>query len=273
LYQFRYNESFAMRRSRVLGCLLAALMLAPSLPAAAQSGGVLVFAAASLKTALDDIVQQWRAETGKAARVSYAGSSALARQIEQGAPADLFISADSDWMNYLADKNLLKPATRGDLLGNRIVLIAAKDDKSMLTIAPGFALAGALGDNRLAMANVEAVPAGKYGKAALESLGVWNAVEQKIAQTDDVRAALRLVARGEAPFGIVYATDAAADPAVRVVDVFPAGSHPAIVYPAAVVASSKTPDAEAFLAYLRSAKAKPLFDRQGFAPARAYIAP
>lgn len=264
-------------RRRLLGCLLAAVMVLPSLPASAQSEGVLVFAAASLKTALDDIVQQWRAETGKTARVSYAGSSALARQIEQGAPADLFISADSDWMNYLAGKHLIKPATRGDLLGNRIVLIAGKEDKTALAIAPGFALAGALGDNRLAMANIAAVPAGKYGKAALESLGVWASVEKKLAQTDDVRAALRLVARGEAPLGIVYATDAAADPSVRIVGVFPAGSHPAIVYPAAVNASSRNPDAEAFLAYLRSAKAKPLFEAQGFAvldaPARAYTAP
>ncbi len=252
-----------MRCSRILGCLLAALMLAPSLPAQAQD--VLVFAAASMKTALDDIAAQWRAETGKGVKVSYAASSALARQIEQGAPADLFISADSDWMNYVAGKTLIKPATRGDLLGNRIVLVAAKGDKTALKIAPGFALAGALDNHRLAMANVDAVPAGKYGKAALQSLGVWGAVEQKVAQTDDVRAALLLVSRGEAPFGIVYATDAAADPAVRVVDVFPADSHPAIVYPAAVVASSKNRDAEAFLAHLRSAKAKPLFERQGFA--------
>jgi len=253
-----------MHRRRILAWLLAALLLAPVSPAFAQSNEVLVFAAASLKTALDDIAKQWRAETGKTAKVSYAGSSALARQIEQGAPADLFISADSDWMNDLAGKNLIKPATRADLLGNRIVLVAAKDDKTALKIAPGFDLAGALGNNRLAMANVDAVPAGKYGKAALESLGVWPSVSAKVAQADDVRAALLLVSRGEAPFGIVYATDAAADPGVRVVDAFPADSHPPIIYPGAVLASSKTPDAEAFLAHLRSAQAKPLFERQGF---------
>ena len=252
-----------MRRRGILGFLLAGLMLAPSLPA--QSQDVLVFAAASMKNALDGITKQWQSETGKGVKVSYAGSSALVRQIEQGAPADLFISADSDWMNYLAGKTLIKPATRVDLLGNRIVLVAAKDDKTALTIAPGFDLAGALKNDRLAMANVDAVPAGKYGKAALEKLGVWGALEKKVAQTDDVRAALLLVSRGEAPLGIVYATDAAADPSVRVVDVFPLDSHGPIVYPAAVLARSKNAAAEAFLAHLRSAKAKPLFEKQGFA--------
>lgn len=244
---------------------LVALQLAPVQPAAAQSKDLLLFAAASLKTALDDIATQWQSETGKSVKMSYAGSSALAKQIEQGAPADLFLSADSDWMNHVAGKNLIKPATRADLLGNRLVLIAAKDDKTTLKIAPGFDLAGALRTDRLAMANVAAVPAGKYGKAALEKLGVWAAVEKKFAQADDVRAALLLVARGEAPFGIVYATDAAADPAVRVVDVFPADSHAPIVYPAAVLAASNHPDAEAFLAHLRSAKARPLFEAQDFA--------
>jgi molybdate transport system substrate-binding protein len=234
-------------------------------PVQAQSSEILVFAAASMKTALDDIAKRWQSETGKAVKVSYAGSSALAKQIEAGAPADIFVSADSDWMTYVAGKTLIKPATRVDLLGNRIVLVAAKDDKTTLKIAPGFDLAGALKNDRLAMANVASVPAGKYGKEALEKLGVWGTVEKKVAQTDDVRAALLLVSRGEAPFGIVYATDAAADPAVRVVDVFPTDSHPPIIYPAAVLASSKKPDAEAFLAYLRSAKAKPLFEKQGFA--------
>lgn len=254
-----------MRRRRILQSLLVALMLAPTAPVTAQSNDVLVFAAASLKSALDGIAKQWQSETGKAVKVSYAGSSALAKQIEAGAPADIFVSADTDWMNYVGGKNLIKPATRVDLLGNRIVLVAAKDDKATLKIAPGFDLAGALGNDRLAMANVAAVPAGKYGKEALEKLGVWAAVEKKVAQADDVRAALLLVSRGEAPFGIVYQTDAAADPGVRIVDVFPLTSHAPIVYPGAVLAASKTPDAEAFLAYLRSSKAKPLFETQGFA--------
>lgn len=259
-----------MLRRRFCTCA-AAILLGGALvasgaiqPVQAQSKEILVFAAASMKTALDDIVQQWRAETGKTVKVSYAGSSALAKQIEAGAPADIFISADSDWMNYVAGKSLIKPATRADLLGNRIVLVAAKDDKTTLKIAPGFDLAGAMKNDRLAIANVASVPAGKYGKEALETLGVWAAVEKKVAQADDVRAALLLVSRGEAPFGIVYATDAAADPAVRIVDVFPLNSHPPIVYPGAVLAASRNTDAEAFLAHLRSAKAKPLFEKHGF---------
>ncbi len=243
---------------------LAALLALSSLPAVAQTNEVLVFAAASMKTALDDIAKQWQVETGKSVKVSYAASSALAKQIEQGAPADLFISADSDWMNYVAGKSLIKPATRVDMLGNRIVLVAAKDSKVSLKIAPNFDLAGALGSDRLAMANVESVPAGKYGKAALETLGVWGAIAKKVAQADDVRATLLLVSRGEAPLGIVYQTDAAADANVKIVDAFPTDSHPAIIYPAAVLASSKNADAEAFVAYLRSAKAKPLFEKQGF---------
>lgn len=243
------------------GALLAS---GTSKPLQAQSNEILVFAAASMKTALDDIAKQWQSETGKTVKVSYAGSSALAKQIEAGAPADIFISADSDWMNYVAGKNLIKSATRIDLLGNRIVLVAAKDDKTALKIAPGFDLAGALKNDRLAMANVASVPAGKYGKEALEKLGVWGAVEKKVAQADDVRAALLLVSRGEAPFGIVYQTDAAADAKVRIVDVFPPTSHAPIVYPASLLAASKNADAEAFLAYLRSAKVKPLFEQQGF---------
>ncbi|MFN4283948.1 MAG: molybdate ABC transporter substrate-binding protein [Alphaproteobacteria bacterium] len=251
-------------RRRILAACLAAALCWPA-AAEAQARDVLVFAAASLKTALDDVAGQWRAETGKAVRISYAASSALARQIAQGAPADLFVSADADWMDYVAGQGLVRAGTRGDLLGNRIVLIAGKNDARALKIAPGFDLAGALGNDRLAMADVAAVPAGKYGKAALDSLGVWPSVERKLAEADDPRAALRLVARGEAPFAIVYATDAAADPAVRIVDVFPADSHPPIVYPAALLAASKNPDADAFLAHMRSAKAKPLFERQGFA--------
>jgi molybdate transport system substrate-binding protein len=251
---------------RGLAAVLAAAILAPfaGLPAAAQSKPVVVFAAASLKNALDDIAGQWTKETGKQTKISYAGSSALAKQIESGAPADIFISADLDWMNHVAQHKLIKPDSRANLLGNRIVLIAGKDSKAEAKIGPGFPLRKLLGDGRLAMADVNAVPAGKYGKAALEALGVWASVQDRIAQAENVRAALLLVSRGEAPLGIVYQTDAAADPKVRIVDAFPDNTHPAIVYPIALLASSANPDAAAFVAYLKSPKAQPLFEKQGF---------
>jgi molybdate transport system substrate-binding protein len=233
-------------------------------PAAAQTKDLLVFAAASLKNALDDISAQWQREAGKKIAISYAASPALARQIEQGAPADIFISADLDWMDYVQQRNLIKQDTRSNLLGNKIVLIAPKNSNASLKIAPGFNLSGALGSGRLAMADTKAVPAGKYGKSALEALGVWASVQDKVAQAENVRAALLLVSRGEAPLGIVYETDAAADPNVKIVDAFPANTHPAIVYPVAITAASGNPDATAFLAYLKSAKARPLFERQGF---------
>jgi molybdate transport system substrate-binding protein len=236
----------------------------PQAPARAQGGDVVVFAAASLKNALDAINEQWQKETGKKATISYASSPALAKQIEQGAPAQMFISADLDWMDYAASKNLIKPDTRSNLLGNRIVLIAPKDKAQTVEIKPGFDLAKIVGDGRLSMANVEAVPAGKYGKAALEKLGVWDSVSAKIAQAENVRAALLLVSRGEAPAGIVYQTDAAADAGVKIIGTFPENTHPPIIYPIALTASATHPDAAAFLAYLKSAKAKPLFEAQGF---------
>ncbi|HEX2338795.1 MAG TPA: molybdate ABC transporter substrate-binding protein [Hyphomicrobiaceae bacterium] len=233
-------------------------------PAVAQGGDVLVFAAASLKNALDAINAQWQRDTGKKATISYAASSALAKQIEQGAPAQLFISADLDWMGYLAGKNLIKPETRSNLLGNRIVLIAQKDKARPVEIKTAFDLAKILGDGRLSVANVDSVPAGKYGKAALEKLGVWESVSGKIAQAENVRAALLLVSRGEAPVGIVYQTDAAADPNVAIIGTFPADTHPPIIYPIALTADATHRDASAFLEYVRSAKAKPLFEAQGF---------
>jgi molybdate transport system substrate-binding protein len=240
-----------------------AFALAPY-QAAAQSGEVVIFAAASLKNALDDISAQWQKDTGKKAAISYAASAALAKQIEAAAPADLYVSADLDWMDYLQQRSLIKAGTRSNLLGNRIVLIAAKDSKITTTIVPGFNLAGLLGSGRLAMADVAAVPAGKYGKASLEALGVGASVQDKIAQAENVRATLLLVSRGEAPLGIVYQTDAAADPNVRIVGAFPENTHPPIIYPVALTASSKNPDAVSFLAYVKSAKAKPLFEKQGF---------
>ena len=233
-------------------------------PARAQGGDVVIFAAASLKNALDAINAQWQKETGKKAVISYAASSALAKQIEQGAPAQIFISADLDWMDYLAKKNLIKPDTRSNLLGNRIVLIAPKDKAQAIEIKAGFDLAKVLGEGRLAMANVDSVPAGKYGKAALEKLGVWASVSGKVAQAENVRAALLLVSRGEAPAGIVYQTDAAADANVKIIGTFPEDTHPPIIYPIALTASAANPDAAALLAYVKSAKAKPLFEAQGF---------
>jgi molybdate transport system substrate-binding protein len=251
---------------RALGLAAALLAFAaqPTPVRAQSSGDIVVFAAASLKNALDAVKGQWQKETGKKATISYAASSALARQIELGAPAQMFISADLDWMDYLAQKNLIKAGTRSNLLGNRIVLIAPKDRAQPVDIKPGFDLARVLGDGRLAMANVDSVPAGKYGKAALEKLGAWHAVSGKVAQAENVRAALLLVSRGEAAAGIVYQTDAAADPNVKIVGTFPENTHPAIIYPIALTTNADHPDAAALLAYIKSPRAKPLFEAQGF---------
>src|SRR5262245_18119008 len=238
-------------------------MLFVTLPSRAGDN-VVVFAAASLKNALDNINATWKADAGKEVTISYAASSALAKQIEAGAPADIFISADLDWMKYLSDKKLIKADTETKLLGNRIVLIAPKDSKAETTIAPKFDLAGLLGDSRLAMGDVKAVPAGKYGKAALEALGVWPSVEGKTAQAENVRAALKLVSTGEAALGIVYQTDANAEPGVKVIGTFPEDSHPPIVYPVALTAASKNADAAEFVKFLQSAKARDLFEAQGF---------
>jgi molybdate transport system substrate-binding protein len=251
-----------LRRHLIAAAAAFALMMcAPTARAADQ---VTVFAAASLKTALDAVSAAWTAETGKKAVISYAASSALARQIEQGAPADVFFSADLDWMDYLGEKNLIDEASVNKLLGNDIVLIAPRDSKLTAEIAPGFDLAGLLGDGRLAMGDVKSVPAGKYGKAALAFLGVWQSVEGKLAQAENVRAALKLVAVGEAPLGIVYRTDAGAEPSVKILGVFPSGSHPEIVYPVARVAASQNDGAPAFLQFLTSPKAREIFEAQGF---------
>jgi molybdate transport system substrate-binding protein len=223
-----------------------------------------VFAAASLKNALDAVGASWKADTAKEAALTYAASNALAKQIEAGAPGDVFVSADLTWMKYLNDKNLITKGSDVQLLGNEIVLVAPKDSKIELKIENEFKLADALGSGKLAMANVESVPAGKYGKAALEKLSVWASVEGKVAQTENVRAALKLVELGEAPLGIVYATDAKADDAVKMVGTFPSDSHPPIIYPAGLVAASQNPDAAEFLKYLQSDKAKAIFEAQGF---------
>jgi molybdate transport system substrate-binding protein len=251
-----------LKRRSWLGLAVAVSLL----PGIAQAqNDVVIFAAASLKNALDEIAATWSKDTGKSApKISYAASSALAKQIEQGAPADLFISADLDWMDHLAGKNLIKADTRFNLLGNKIVLIAPQDSKTTTLAINGADLAKALNGGRLSMANVDSVPVGKYGKAALEKLGSWNDVKDHLAQAENVRAALLLVARGEAPLGIVYSTDAAAEPNVRIVAAFPEDSHPPIIYPAALVKDSKNADAKAFLDFLRSAKARASFEKQGF---------
>ncbi|WP_296385727.1 molybdate ABC transporter substrate-binding protein [Reyranella sp.] len=256
-----------MKRRAWLG-LAAAIAMAPA--GAWAQDGMVIFAAASLKNALDEIASAWSKETGKPApRLSYAASSALAKQMEQGAPADMFISADLDWMDHVEKKDLIQKDTRFNLLGNKIVLIAPRDSKTTVAVKQGFDLAKALNSEKgaggkLAMANVDAVPAGKYGKSALEKLGAWDGVKGSVAQAENVRAALLLVARGEAPLGIVYATDAAAEPNVKIVGEFPGDSHPPIIYPAALTKAPKSPDAKAFLDYLKSSKARPAFEKQGF---------
>jgi molybdate transport system substrate-binding protein len=256
------------RGTFVLVSMLAALFVASvgiAHQAMAQGKDVVVLAAASLKNALDEASADWAKKTGKKTRISYAASSALARQIEGGIPADIFISADVPWMDYVAERKFIRPASRLDYLGNQIVLIAGKDSRIDLKIDKGFNLRGALGsDGRLAMGSVEAVPAGKYGKAALEYLGVWTSVADRVAQAENVRMALTLVSRGEAPLGIVYKTDAASDPAVRIVGAFPADSHPAIIYPMALLSTSTNPDAQAFVDYLKTPAAGAFFEKQGF---------
>jgi molybdate transport system substrate-binding protein len=243
---------------------LAVLILLSSLGGLARADDVVVFAAASLKNALDDVAATWKAQSGKAAKISYAASSALAKQIESGAPADVFISADLDWMEELAKNNLIKPNTRSNLLGNRLVLVAPASSAGSIVLKPGVDLAPALKGGKLAMADPASAPAGKYGRAALENLGLWDSVAGSVASAQNVRAALVLVSRGEAPLGIVYQTDAAADEGVKVVAAFPEGTHPPILYPVAVAAASKNPDAAAFVTYLRSTSAKAAFEKQGF---------
>jgi molybdate transport system substrate-binding protein len=233
-------------------------------PAFAQDNSLTVFAAASLKNALDDIDAAYTAKTGVKVVASYAASSALAKQIEQGAPADIFVSADTDWMDYAIGKKTINEPTRINLLGNSIVLIAPRDSKiDGVTISQGFDLAKLAGDGRIATGDVKAVPVGKYAKAALEKLGAWPAAEPKFAMAESVRAALTLVARGEAALGIVYATDAKVEPGVKIVGAFPADSHPAIIYPVAATATAKAPAAD-YLAFLRSSAAKTVFEKYGF---------
>ncbi|MEO6380347.1 MAG: molybdate ABC transporter substrate-binding protein [Caulobacteraceae bacterium] len=250
-----------LRRGVLLALALAAAVSSASVAAHA---GPLVFAAASLREAMNEAADSFAATGAAKPVVSFAGSSTLAKQIENGAPADLFVSADEAWMDYLAEKKLIVPASRAPFLSNKLVLIAPAGQPLKVDIKRGFPLAKLLGDGRLAMADPNSVPAGRYGKAALIKLGAWPAVEAKVAQAEDVRAALTFVERGEARAGIVYSTDAQASQKVTVVGVVPAGSHPPISYPLALVAGRSNADAAKFRAYLLSAKGKAIFAKHGF---------
>jgi molybdate transport system substrate-binding protein len=260
------EHAWSAMMHRLAGLFLSLAILCGSTysPALAEDKTIVVFAAASMKNALDDIDAAFTAKTGVKVSASYAASSTLAKQIEQGAPADIFVSADTDWMDYAVSKKNINEATRVNLLGNSIVLIAPKDSKiDNVTIGPGFDLAKLAGDGKIATGDVKAVPVGKYAKAALEKLGAWQAAEPKFAMAESVRAALTLVARGEATLGIVYSTDAKVEPGVKIVGTFPADTHPPIIYPVAATATAK-PDANDYLSYLRSAAAKTVLEKYGF---------
>jgi molybdate transport system substrate-binding protein len=255
---FVYRQDLFRRALLAFGCALPL-----SAPATAEE--ITVFAAASLTTALAEIETAFEAVSGNGIVVSAAGSSVLARQIQQGAPADIFISASTDWMDRLEADGLVEPGTGFDLLGNRLVLVShGKAGIAPVEIGPDLDLSALLGDGRLAMALVDSVPAGVYGKAALESLGLWEDVEERVAQADNVRAALAFVATGEAPLGIVYATDATASDKVTVIGTFPQDSHPPIVYPVDGLANRDGPGEAAFLDFLRGPEARAIFERQGF---------
>jgi len=251
-----------------LGFLLSCVMAAAALCA---ERGVTVFAASSLTDALQDAGRDFEAASGTKVTFSFAGSSLLARQIEAGADADIFFSADVAWMDYLQQRKLIRAASRRDVLSNRLALIAPAGSTVGLQIKNGFGLAAALGDGKLALADPETGPAGRYAKAALTTLGVWDAVAPKVVRAENVRVALAYVARAEAELGIVYATDAKAEPGVRVVDLFPSNTHPRIVYPAALTAHGSSAEARAFFVYMIGEKAAATFERYGFAvvaPAR-----
>ena len=256
---------------RARGCLLALALLSlvpfgSGLRAAEKTAPLSVFAAASLKESLDEAAAAYEKASGQTVRVSYAASSALARQIEQGAPADVFLSADLEWMDYLQQRKLIDPATRRNLLGNTLVLVAPADGNvSPVSLKPGVDLLPRLGDKgRLALGMTASVPAGKYAKASFSSLGVWKSLEPRIAEAESVRAALMLVARGEAPLGAVYGSDAKAEPKVRVIGIFPESSHAPIVYPVARIAASKNPRAAAFARWLATPAASKIFRAHGF---------
>ena len=250
--------------ARILSCLVVILAFTATPQHSSAQEQITVFAAASLKNALDDVDAAFTKASGIKVTASYEASSALARQIEQAAPADVFISADLRWMDYVAERKLIRPDTRINLLGNKLVLIAPKDSKiDTVSIGPNFDLAKLAGDGRIAVADVKAVPAGLYAKAALEKLGSWAAAEPKLAQAENVRATLAFVARGETPVGIVYETDAKIEPKVKIVGVFPDDSYPPVTYPVAAVTTAKSA-ATRYIDFLRSSAAKAIFERYGF---------
>jgi molybdate transport system substrate-binding protein len=256
------SAMLARLRPLVLAAVLATATM--SLPSPTLADDLLVFAAASLKNALDDADVAYRKQGGSKVTASYAASGPLAKQLENGAPADLFIAADLDWMDYAQSKGLIKTETRINLLGNRLVLVAPATSAAKVEIAPNFQLGALLGDGRIAIGDPQSVPAGKYAQAALEKLGAWDQVKEKAAKAESVRAALALVSRGEAPLGIVYETDVAADPGVKIAGIFPEDSHPPIIYPIAVTAITKNAEASRYLAWLHSPAAAPFFEKQGF---------
>lgn len=252
---------------RLIACLalapLIALACVPQ-PACAQDA-LTVFAAASMRNALDDADAAFTKATGIKVTASYAASSALAKQIVQGAPADVYVSANIKWMDFLDKKKLIAPGTRVNLLGNALVLIAPQSSKlDKVDIKQGFDIARLAGSGRIAVADTQAVPAGLYAKAALTSLGAWKSAQPKLAQAENVRATLAYVARGETPLGIVYATDAHVEPKVKIVGVFPEGSHPPITYPVAGIAASKNPQVTRYLRFLQTPAAKAIFEHYGF---------
>jgi molybdate transport system substrate-binding protein len=258
------NAAFILMFGSLGAPVLAQDSRAAGAPAAVQDKTLTAFAAASMKNALDDVDAAYTAKTGVKIVASYAASSVLAKQIEQGAPADIFVSADTDWMDYATQKKTINEQSRVNLLGNSIVLIAPKDSKiDNVTIGQGFDLAKLAGDGKIATGDVASVPVGKYAKAALQKLGAWQAAEPKFAMAESVRAALKLVARGEAALGIVYSTDAKVEPGVKIVGTFPADSHPPIIYPVAATTTAKT-EATDYLAFLRTSAAKAIFEKYGF---------
>ncbi len=253
----RTGEGFLRRLMLValLACLAAS---------GARAGDLLVFAAASTKDAMDEVALGFGAATGNEVTLSFANSGELAKQIENGAPAALFVSADGKWMDYLAERSLIAADSRRDLLSNSLVLIAPKDSGLSIELRPGVALKAALGDGKLAMADPDVAPVGRYGKAALETLGLWAEIEPILVRTKDVRATMALVERGEAAAGILYATDAKGSGGARVVAEFAAATHPPIAYPMAIVTEHDDATARAFADYLAGAQAKAIFERFGF---------
>ena len=254
------------RLTNLLTPLLALTLCVTVLPRAwaTEPAKITVFAAASTTNAINDIITLFTGEKNGQVAVSFASSSTLAKQINQGAPADVYLSANPKWMDFLEKNHMIEPGTRFDLLGNRLVLIAPLESSMAITIAPGFDLAGLLGQEKLAMGDPDHVPAGIYGKQALTFLGVWSKVVSNVARSKDVRAALMLVERGEAPLGVVYATDAAISKKVKIVGLFPENTHPAITYPVALVAGKATPGTRAFLEFLKTKEAGAIFEKYGF---------